>query len=103
MLSTMRSSNSMSGYSLATSRATSQEQAVGVLHDVALWTAVTFLRPFSRAYSKANLTIRSVPVTQIGLIEMPESGRIFLPFESLLMSAISSAVSGLPCSNSMPA
>ncbi len=67
----------------------------------ALWTAVTFLRLCLRAYSKAYLTIRRVPVTEIGLIEMPESGRIVLPL-SLLMSAISSAVSGLPFSNSQP-
>ena len=41
---------------------------------LALWTAVTFLRPFSAAYSKANRTTRVVPVIEIGLIEMPESG-----------------------------
>ena len=67
----------------------------------ALWTAVTFLRPCLRAYSKAYLTIRVVPVIEIGLIEIPESGRIVLPL-SRLMSAISSAVSGLPFSNSQP-
>ena len=66
---------------------------------LALWTLVTFLRPCLRAYSKAYLTIRSEPVIEIGLIEMPESGRMVLPL-SFLMSAISSAVSGLPCSNS---
>ncbi len=65
----------------------------------ALWTLVTFFRLCLRAYSKAYLTIRSVPVTEIGLIEIPESGRIVLPL-SFLMSAISSAVSGLPFSNS---
>ena len=67
----------------------------------ALWTAVTFLRPCLRAYSKAYLTIRLVPVIEIALIESPESGRIVLPL-SRLMSAMSSAVSGLPFSNSQP-
>ena len=67
----------------------------------ALWTLVTFLRPYLRAYSKAYFTMRSEPVIEIGLIEMPESGRIVLPL-SFLISAISSAVSGLPCSNSQP-
>ncbi len=67
----------------------------------ALWTAVTFFRPCLRAYSKAYLTIRSEPVIEIGLIEIPESARIFFLL-SFSMSAISSAVSGLPCSNSQP-
>jgi hypothetical protein len=41
-----------------------------------LWTAVTFFRFFRTAYSKAAFTIRSVPEMLIGLIEIPESGRI---------------------------
>ena len=49
----------------------------------ALWTAVTFLRPCLRAYSKADLTIRSVPVIEIGLIEIPESGADRLAVEPL--------------------
>ena len=101
MLSTIRSSNSMSGYSLATSRLTSRKRPSEYLRMFALWTDVTFLRPCLRAYSKAYLTIRRVPVIEIGLIEIPESGRIVLPL-SRLMSAISSAVSGLPFSNSQP-
>ena len=101
MLSTIRSSNSMSGYSLATSRLTSRNRPSVYLRMFALWTDVTFLRPCLRAYSKAYLTIRRVPVIEIALIEMPESGRTVLPL-SRLMSAISSAVSGLPCSNSQP-
>ena len=34
----------------------------------ALATAVTFLRPFSTAYSKAYCTMRRAPVTEIGLM-----------------------------------
>ena len=49
----------------------------------ALWTAVTFLRPCLRAYSKAYLTIRSVPVIEIGLIEMPRVGADRLAVEPL--------------------
>ncbi len=63
---------------------------------LALWTAVTFLRPFSRAYSKAYCTIRSVPETLIGLIEMPVVAGVDLDRRraSSLMKSISSAVSG---------
>ena len=39
---------------------------------LALWAALTFLRPFSSAYLKAASTIRSEPNTEIGLIEMPD-------------------------------
>ena len=46
--------------------------------------------------------MRSVAKTEIGLIEMPESGRIGLPVRAEMRSMIS-AVSGLPISNSMPA
>ena len=83
MLSTIRSSNSMSGYSLATSRLTSRNRPSVYLRMLALWTDVTFLRPCFRAYSKAYLTIRRVPVIEIALIVMPESGRTVLPFKSL--------------------
>ena len=41
----------------------------------ALWTAVTFRRPFCRAYSNAQRTIRSLPEMLIGLIETPVSSR----------------------------
>ena len=49
MLSTMRSSNSMSGYSLATCRETSRNSPSVYFMMFALWTLVTFLRPFLRA------------------------------------------------------
>ena len=101
MLSTMRSSNSISGYALAVSRLTSRNKPSLYLRMLALWTAVTFLRPCFRAYSRAYLTIRRVPMIEIALIVMPESGRTVLPFNRLI-SAINSAVSGLPCSNSQP-
>ena len=49
MLSTMRSSNSMSGFSAATARAVrSQSPSVNFMM-FALWTAVTLRRPFRRA------------------------------------------------------
>ena len=41
----------------------------------ALWTAVTFLRPLSRAYSKAYSRSARVPDTLIGLIDTPVSSR----------------------------
>ena len=49
MLSTIRSSNSMSGYSLATSVATASQRPSVYFMMLALWTAVTFLRSFSTA------------------------------------------------------
>ena len=77
----IRSSNSMSGWRFATSRATSRNRPSENFMMLALWAAVTFLRPFSSAYSKADSTIRSDPNTEIGLIEMPDSvarGRVEL-------------------------
>ena len=59
------------------------------------------VRPCLRAYSNAYLTIRRVPKIEMALIVIPESGRTVLPL-SRLISAISSAVSGFPCSNSQP-
>ena len=49
MLSTIRSSNSMSGFSSATSRATRSQSPSENFMMFALWTAVTFRRPFRRA------------------------------------------------------
>src|SRR5262249_7779786 len=82
-------------------RLTSRNNPSEYFRMLALWTEVTFLRPCFRAYSKAYWTMRRVPVTEIGLIEIPESGRIDFPL-SRLISAISSAVSGFPFSDSQP-
>jgi len=49
MLSTMRSSNSMSGFSAATSRATCSQRPSLNFMMFALCTAVILLRPFRRA------------------------------------------------------
>ena len=68
----------------------------------ALWMAETFLRPLEMAYSKAYSTIRREAVTEMGLSEMPESGRI-VPAPCSATHAMSSAAAALPCSNSMPA
>jgi hypothetical protein len=46
--------------------------------------------------------MRRVPVTEIGLIEMPASRQRSLP-PLRSIQAISSSASGVPCSNSMPA
>jgi len=72
----------------------------------ALWTQVTFLRPFSRAYSKANRTIRSLLATLIGLMLTPvalASVRIVLSADRRLTVSISSAVAPWPWANSTPA
>ena len=68
----------------------------------ALWTAVTFLRPLARAYSKANRAIRSLPVMEIAFKEMAESWRIDSPV-SFSASAMMRAAASVPCSNSIPA
>jgi hypothetical protein len=47
-------------------------------------------------------TSRSVPKMLIGLIPIPESGRIFLP-SSRPRYSISPSAAGVPCSNSIPA
>ncbi len=69
---------------------------------LALCTAVTFFRLLARAYSKANFTMRRLPVSEIILRLMPESVLTLLPLVSLT-SSISLAASGVPSSNSMPA
>ncbi len=104
MLSTIRSSNSipLSAYSSATRRATCRNKPSENFMMLALCTAVTLCRSLARAWSKANRTMRSVAKTEMGLIEIPESGRMRAPVRSATKS-ISSAVPGRPCSNSMPA
>ena len=69
---------------------------------LALCTAVTFLRPCLSAYSKAYSTMRRVPVTEMGLMEMPESGRME-PAPLSSTNSMSRRASSLPSSNSMPA
>jgi hypothetical protein len=68
----------------------------------ALCTAVTFLRPYRCAYWNAYDTMRFVPVTLMGLIEMPLSSRIRLSVASA-MKSIRESAPAVPCSNSMPA
>ena len=46
--------------------------------------------------------MRFVPVTEIGLIEMPESSRIVFSVSSAMRS-MSCFASAVPCSNSIPA
>ncbi len=101
--STMRSSNSIrSAYSAATLRATSRKTPSEHFMIFALCTAVTLRRPFATAYSKAARTMRSDPVIDMGLMEMPESGRM-VPAPFSATHAMSSAASELPSANSMPA
>ena len=92
----------MSLYCSATARAVDRNKPSENFMMLLLWTAVTFLRPFLRAYSNAARTMRSVPNTEMGLMLMPESGRILTP-ESSLMCSISLRAFSLPFSNSMPA
>ncbi len=66
MLSTIRSSNSISVYSLATSRLNSRKRPSEYLRMFALWTLVTFLRPcrLAQGSRSAYLTMRLEPVTE---------------------------------------
>ncbi len=67
-----------------------------------LWTRVTDFRPLSTAYWRAARMRRLDPVTDTGLIPMPESGRMFQP-NSSSQKAMSRATSGVPSCSSMPA
>ncbi len=89
------------GVALGDLAADLQKQSVSEFEDVGLVDRSHFLAPCLRAYSRAYFTIRRVPVIEMALMVMPESGRIVLPLRRLI-SAINSAVSGLPCSNSHP-
>ena len=68
---------------------------------LALWTAVTFFLLLARAYSKANLTMRRLAVSEMTFRLMPESSLTLFPVASLTSSR-SLAVSAFPSSNSMP-
>ncbi len=102
MLSTMRSSNSTCGNSLATSSATRSQSPSVYFMMFALCTAVTLRRPLSMAHLNAKRKTRCVAVTLIGLMLMPESSRMRRP-PSFSMLSISSWVSFSPSANSMPA
>jgi hypothetical protein len=67
----------------------------------ALWPTVTFRRPPASACANANRATRSLAPSLIALIDRPESSRIRRP---VLRStnAMSWAVVGAPCSNSIP-
>ena len=71
----------------ATRRATSRNRPSENFMMLALCAAVTFARPLSLAYSNAARTIRSEPNTEIGLIEMPECSRSWMPSSSSMKRA----------------
>ena len=102
MLSTIRSSNSRSGNSWATSWATRSQRPSVYFMMLALCTAVILCRPLALAQVKAKRKTRRVPNTEIGLMLMPESGRMVRPPSSPMVS-ISLRVSGSPSWNSIPA
>ena len=59
-------------------------------------------RPLARAYSKAKRMIRSEPSGLIGLIEIPDVGRICFGCRPFRIS-ITARASSVPDSNSIPA
>ena len=69
---------------------------------LALWPTVMARRPFRRAKSKANRTIRRVPETLIGLTVTPASSRMSNP-ASWRSTERSRPSPSLPISNSIPA
>ena len=82
MLSTMRSSNSISGNSLLTSSATRSQSPSVCFMMLALCTAVTLWRPFSIAHLKAKRNTRCVPKMVMGLMLMPASATNRAPAEA---------------------
>ncbi len=102
ILSTILSSNSMSVNSLATWRETSSHRPSEYFMMFALCTDVTFFLPLSRAYWNAYRTMRSVPITEMGFMLMPESGRISRPPCAFTVSIMAFAPSE-PFSYSIPA
>src|SRR5919204_2491189 len=91
----------MSGWAAATERTVSTNRPSENFMMLALCPAVTFRRPSARARSNANRAIRSEAPTEIVLTDRPESSRIHCPVRSAT-NAISSFVSGSPCSSSIP-
>ena len=67
-----------------------------------LCTSVTLLRPRLTAYSIAARMRRFEPVSEIGLMPMPLSGRMSQP-NSSFSSSMSFFASGVPSSTSRPA
>src|SRR5207248_6284448 len=67
-----------------------------------LCTSVTELRLRFTAYSMAARTRRIEPVSEMGLMPMPESGRISQPYSSCRKS-MRRLTSGVPSCNSLPA
>ncbi len=63
---------------------------------------MTLRRPFASAYSNAASTMRSLPCTEIGLIEIPECSRIE-PASREATSSRSFSAPSESTSNSIPA
>ena len=72
------------------------------LRMLSLATAVTFLRPYLRAYSKAKRATRVVPVSLMILSERPASSRM-RPMPAASVSSPIFWIAGSPFSNSTPA
>ena len=67
-----------------------------------LWTRVTVLRLLAMAYWIALRTRRFEPNSDIGLMPMPESGRMRLPI-SFSRNSMTRSACGVPFAHSMPA
>ena len=67
-----------------------------------LCTRVTVFRRFSIAYWIAMRTSRFDPVSEIGLMPMPESGRMRLPI-SVARNSMTRSACGVPRAHSIPA
>ena len=100
--STRFSHGSISGKSLATSRKIDRNSPSVNFMMLDFWMQCTRLRPLSFAYWNAYRMIRSEPNSLIGLIEMPECGRICLRCRPL-RNSIARSASAVSRSYSMPA
>src|SRR5258708_38792184 len=76
MLSTMRSSNSMSGFFSATCRATARKRPSVCFMMLALCTAVTLRRLYFGAESEGEWAARAEPGVAMGVVERPLYFRI---------------------------